>query len=215
MTNLPILSVETSGEICSTAVMVDEKTQYEFTIKKKHVHSQMLMTMINDVLNHSGIKPDECAAIAVSDGPGSFTGLRIGMSAAKGLAMGAGLPIVQVPTMYALALQISGYLTEGDEFAIVNNANISELYYARFVKLENNYDIIDDVRLITKEAYGMKNLFGVRLFGDFAEGENKAASPGAVSVARWAYLFGKDLLNYKYEYIEPNYLKKFVAKVKK
>ena len=215
MTNKPILAIETSGELCSTAVMLTETTYFEFTIKRKHVHSEMLMTMISDLLMYSGIELNECGAIAVSNGPGSFTGLRIGMSAAKGLALGAQLPIAQVPTFNALALQVSDNLNDGEQFVLANNANVSELYYAKFVKVKNNYDIIDEVSLITKDKFEEFDLTDTKIFGDYIKNENALASPNAVSLAKWTYLFGKDLLTYNYEYIEPNYLKKFVAKEKK
>src|SRR4030042_6611650 len=101
---LPILAIETSGELCSTAVMLSEQSFVEMNILKKHVHSQKLFDMIDLVLKNANVELKDIACIAVSIGPGSFTGLRIGLSAAKGMAVGANLPIVPVPSFQALSL---------------------------------------------------------------------------------------------------------------
>src|SRR5690606_14405031 len=103
----PILAIETSGSICGTAVYFTPQKFFSVNIQLKNIHAEQIFNSIDFVLKSAGIKPDELSAVAVSSGPGSFTGLRIGMSAAKGFAFGAGLPIIAVPTFDALALQIS------------------------------------------------------------------------------------------------------------
>ncbi|MFA7422004.1 MAG: tRNA (adenosine(37)-N6)-threonylcarbamoyltransferase complex dimerization subunit type 1 TsaB, partial [Melioribacteraceae bacterium] len=108
MNNLfPILAVETTGEMCSVAIHLDQKNFIELNYLEKHIHSQKLINMVDSVLSQADVKLENIKAIAVSMGPGSFTGLRIGLAAVKGLAFGSSLGIIPVPTFDAYALQIS------------------------------------------------------------------------------------------------------------
>ena len=93
----PIMAIETSESLCSTAVYFSDKKYFQSVLRDKHSHAEKLMGSIEHTLNAAEITVRELGAIAVSSGPGSFTGLRIGMSAAKGLALGAGLAIIAVP----------------------------------------------------------------------------------------------------------------------
>ena len=81
----------------------------EFTVNYKKTHSQTLMPMVDTVLKRLEMKLDELDAIAVSSGPGSFTGLRIGVASAKGLAMAIDKPVISVPTLEALAYNLYGF----------------------------------------------------------------------------------------------------------
>ncbi|MCM1244339.1 MAG: tRNA (adenosine(37)-N6)-threonylcarbamoyltransferase complex dimerization subunit type 1 TsaB [Roseburia sp.] len=103
---MKILSVESSGLTASTAIMSDGILVGEYTIHNKKTHSQTLLPMISDLLEMAEISPAELDAIAVSAGPGSFTGLRIGASTAKGLAWTFGIPIVPVSSLMGLAANI-------------------------------------------------------------------------------------------------------------
>ncbi|OGU54055.1 MAG: tRNA (adenosine(37)-N6)-threonylcarbamoyltransferase complex dimerization subunit type 1 TsaB [Ignavibacteria bacterium RBG_13_36_8] len=214
---LPILAVETSGDICSVAVMFDKKTFSEYSINQKHIHSQKLLDLIKTTFNDHGIKLENVGHIAVSVGPGSFTGLRIGMAAVKGLAFGASLPVVPVPTFEALALRIVNYLPEKTKFIIANNVNLEELYYCRFIKENSSYNIMDALKLVKKIEFSQIIKKGDVIFGNFHSYNPliSIAFPSALDIAKWSYFFGKDLLTFEYDYIEPNYLKKFDIKVKK
>jgi tRNA threonylcarbamoyladenosine biosynthesis protein TsaB len=78
----PILAIETSGNNCSAALYYNENEAFEKTITGKHIHSQKLLTMIDELLIEKKISIKSIKSIAISVGPGSFTGLRIGMSVA-------------------------------------------------------------------------------------------------------------------------------------
>jgi tRNA threonylcarbamoyladenosine biosynthesis protein TsaB len=101
---MKILSIETSTMLGGVAI-VDEKTGLvaETRLNVKTTHSERLMTVIDHVLEQSEIGLDSIDAFAVAIGPGSFTGLRIGLSSAKGLSYATGKPIVAVPTLEAFA----------------------------------------------------------------------------------------------------------------
>ena len=98
-----ILTIETTGPVSGVAIICPGKVIAEFSINSELTHSQTLLPMIDHMLTASGFKLTDIGAIAVSSGPGSFTGLRIGAAAVKGLAFALGLKIVPVATLDALA----------------------------------------------------------------------------------------------------------------
>lgn len=99
-----ILAVDTCGKSCSVAVADGNGLAAEVFTRRRQTHSRHLMPMVEMALEISGIGPGEIDAYAVTRGPGSFTGLRIGMSAVKGMAMAAGKPVVGVSSLEALAM---------------------------------------------------------------------------------------------------------------
>ena len=213
----PILAIETSERLCSAAIMLNEDDFFELNIQQKNIHSEKLMEMISTLFNNADVDLKDLSHIAVSIGPGSFTGLRIGLSIAKGLAYGVDIPIVPVPNFDALALQISNYLNPNDKFIIANKASMSELYVGNYQVTENYFERIDEVNLVGSEEFKMSLRESDILFGNFSRKKSMSnlSSPSAVYVAKWSYIFGKDLVTYNYDFLEPNYLKKFVVKVKK
>lgn len=212
--NRPVLAVETSGELCSAAVYFNDSKYTEINLMLKHVHSERLLDVVDEVLKSAGVALREVASVAVSSGPGSFTGLRIGMSAVKGLAIGAGLPVIPVPTFEALAFQASGYLPEGSKFIIANKVNIEELYYARFISTKDGYEFLEPLQVIYKGDLEEKLNDTSIAFGNALKNGNKmpVVSPSASLIAKWAYLFGKDLLTYDFDFLEPAYLKNFIIR---
>lgn len=104
---MKVLAIESSAVVASVAIAEDEKLICEYTLNYKKTHSQTLMPMIEEIVDTVGIKLDTLDLIAVSSGPGSFTGLRIGSATAKGLAHTLNLPIAAVPTLDAIAYNIS------------------------------------------------------------------------------------------------------------
>ncbi len=105
---MKILALESSGLVASVAVWCDGCLTGEFSTNFKKTHSQTLLPMLDDLLKTLGMEPAEFDAIAVSAGPGSFTGLRIGSATAKGLGLALGLPIIEVPTVDGIAYNLFG-----------------------------------------------------------------------------------------------------------
>lgn len=214
---LPILAIESSADLCSAALLFDKDEFVDKNLTGKHVHSEKLLTTINDVFTEAGIGIKDIRAIAISVGPGSFTGLRIGMAAAKGLAFGANLSLIPVPTYEAFALQLCTEVAANEKFVIANSVNTEELYVEEFRREIEYFSKITDVHLVKKKDFN-KDIYGdCKIFGNYVDGKDQKniASPKALFVAKWAYLFGKDLLTSNYDYLEPNYIKNFIAKVKK
>lgn len=103
-----ILGIESSSLVASVAVVTDDILMAEYTVNYKQTHSQTLLPMLDEVVNRIGIALDTIDAIAVSGGPGSFTGLRIGSATAKGLGLALKKPLIHIPTVDALAYNLYG-----------------------------------------------------------------------------------------------------------
>lgn len=103
-----LLAIESSGLVASIALMTEDKLIGEYTTNFKKTHSQTLLPMMDEVVRMTGISLDAVDAIVISGGPGSFTGLRIGAATAKGLGLALDKPLVNVPTVDALAYNLYG-----------------------------------------------------------------------------------------------------------
>jgi tRNA threonylcarbamoyladenosine biosynthesis protein TsaB len=103
---MKILAVDSSGMVASVAVVCDGSLIAEYTINHKKTHSQTLLPMLDEIIRMAEIDLKEIDAIAVAEGPGSFTGLRIGSATVKGLALALDKPIVPVPTLEGLAYNL-------------------------------------------------------------------------------------------------------------
>lgn len=100
---MKLLALDTSGPVCGVAVLAEGCIRCECAVQNKLTHSVNLLRMVDEALESSGLKLQELDRVAVVTGPGSFTGVRIGVSTAKGLAHGAGLPCVAVDALEAMA----------------------------------------------------------------------------------------------------------------
>lgn len=103
-----ILAIDSATPVAGVALLSEEKLFKEEFSNYKKTHSQTLMVMIDRVMKECESTLDELAAIALSIGPGSFTGLRIGMATVKGLCLAQGIPLVAIPTLDVLAHNIVG-----------------------------------------------------------------------------------------------------------
>lgn len=103
-----ILGIESSSMVASVAVVTDGVTTAEYTVNFKKTHSQTLLPMIDEVVRMLELDLAEIDGIAVSGGPGSFTGLRIGSATAKGLGLALDKPLIHVPTIDAMAYNFFG-----------------------------------------------------------------------------------------------------------
>ena len=105
---MKILAIESSGLVASAAIVTEDTLLAEYTVNFKKTHSQTLLPMVEEIVSMVGMELKEIDAIAVSAGPGSFTGLRIGSATAKGLGLARGKPIIPVPTTHGIAANLYG-----------------------------------------------------------------------------------------------------------
>ncbi|MFK5959287.1 MAG: tRNA (adenosine(37)-N6)-threonylcarbamoyltransferase complex dimerization subunit type 1 TsaB [Lutibacter sp.] len=105
-----ILNIETATKNCSVSIANNGKTIVLKELNNgAYSHAEKLHEFINQVVKEAGIQLSELKAVAVSKGPGSYTGLRIGVSAAKGMCFALDIPLISVNTLQALALSVSNY----------------------------------------------------------------------------------------------------------
>ena len=102
---MTVLGIETATSVCGVALVREDAALAERSLNIGTHHAERLLPMIREVLEQVGLALREVDGVAVSIGPGSFTGLRIGLSTAKGLCWSAGLPLIAVPTLAAFAAQ--------------------------------------------------------------------------------------------------------------
>lgn len=152
-----ILAFETSAKAASVALLEDGKLLGESYQNTGLTHSQTIMVMAEDLLKQCGKAASDVNAVAVANGPGSFTGIRIGVAAAKGFAWGAELPCVGVSTLSAMAVGLGiwqGYVCP------VMDARRSQVYNALFHVDCGKYTRIREDRAISLQELGedVKNL---------------------------------------------------------
>lgn len=126
---MKILAVDTSATAASVAVAEENKLIGEFSINTALTHSQTLMPMVDELLKNTGLSVNDIDAVAVNAGPGSFTGVRIGVAAVKGIAFPKNLPCVSVSTLESMA-----YNMLGNDCIVcsVMDARCSQVYNALF-----------------------------------------------------------------------------------
>ena len=218
-----ILLIETSTALCSVALAQDGKiTSYRESSAPK-AHASLTAVFIQEMLAEHGLTLADCDAICVSKGPGSYTGLRVGVSTAKGLCFGSGKPLLAVGTLDTLVAQVE---TQEDFRYIIPmiDARRMEVYTAVF---ENGVQITETSPMIIDETSFAEYLEqGPCLF--IGDGAGKCADvikhpnaqfcqcwPKASSMLEPAMAAYKEKRFEDVAYFEPFYLKEFVATVSK
>jgi tRNA threonylcarbamoyladenosine biosynthesis protein TsaB len=101
-----VLGIESATSVCAVALVRDGQVEREELVEEDFIHARKLLTILEKVLRESGLTARQVPGVAVSIGPGSFTGLRIGLSVAKGFVFATGAALVGVPTLEALARKV-------------------------------------------------------------------------------------------------------------
>lgn len=145
-----LLALESSGLVASVAVLEDDKLVGEFTTNFKKTHSQTLLPMLDDVIKILGIDIKDIDAIAVSGGPGSFTGLRIGSATAKGFALALDKPVVNVPTVDGIAYNLYG---TSDVICPIMDARRNQVYTGLYTFEGSDFKV-----LVKEKAVGIETV---------------------------------------------------------
>jgi len=148
---LLLLAFETSAKAASVALFRDGQMLGEQYQNSGLTHSQTLMVMAQELLKQCGVAPAQVQGVAVAAGPGSFTGVRIGVAAAKGFAWGAQLPLYGVSTLEAMALGLG--LPSGLVCPVMD-ARRSQVYNALFEMQDGNCVRLTEDRAISLEDLG-------------------------------------------------------------
>lgn len=221
-----ILLLETATDSCSVALSENSNIIAEKYINQPKAHASLLARYICDILQENNLTMEDCSAVAVSKGPGSYTGLRVGVSCAKGLCYGASKPLISVCTLATIAqmaLDNNLYTGEGD-FLIVPmiDARRMEVYTANFNSKGEQLTPVE-AKILDETSYAAELAAGPVLFtGNGAEkfkelvGDNPNAffAPQEPHAAGMRVIAANKLEAGEFEdnaYFEPFYLKDFVA----
>ena len=197
MKDLRILGIDTSGKVASVALSDGEKILWEKSVYTKLTHSQVILPMVEQALCESGYELSDLDCVAVSDGPGSYTGLRIGIGAVKGMCRGCeGLKCAGVSTLASLAYNCLGfcgriisvmrarpdisYVAEFDSNA-KTITRVSDDRVAGDADVFANYDTSSPIMLVGDNASHIKQSF-------FKDNENVVTANAACLLQRAASL---------------------------
>ncbi len=129
-----LVAIETATTRCGVAVWIDEDVVVELALRQPRAHAENLVPLLADALRYAGLDAGRLDAVAVSAGPGSYTGLRIGASTAKGLAVAVDAELVPVPSLEALAYAAREAISESDVLVAAFDARRDEVFAAAFQK---------------------------------------------------------------------------------
>lgn len=144
---MKLLALDTSSNACSVALQVSDDVRVKHVVEPR-AHTKILMPMISELLAESGISISDLDAVVVGNGPGSFIGMRIGASVAQGLSFAAGIGVVPVSSLAAVAAEAMTE-TETERVVVVQDARMHEVYLGCFDKGENGLPVaIGDERIV-------------------------------------------------------------------
>ena len=223
-----IILIETYTDLCSAALTEDGRTVSYIESSEPRKHASLTAVYIGKILEDNGLEVRDCDAVCVSMGPGSYTGLRVGVSTAKGLCFGSGIPLLAIGTMDVLAWQAIGenLLPEGCRYIVpMIDARRMEAYTAVF-DTEGNQIRETRPEIFSQDSFRDLLSAGKVLFIGDAAGkcsgvishENaffcnccpKASSMSVPAMKEYKEKRFKDVA-----YFEPFYLKEFTATVSK
>ena len=159
-----ILAVDTSGPICGVAILADDGLRCEHMVVNKRTHSVNLMPMIDGAFTATGLALQSMDRIAVVVGPGSFTGVRLGVSTVKGLAHGSGKPCVAVDALEAMAAGAGAF---DGVICPIQDARAGQVYGAAFTAAEGSrpHRLMEDTPIaLERYAEKLQTLGGRFLF---------------------------------------------------
>lgn len=218
-----LLIIESSNEICSVALSQEKSIIQEKYINKPNSHSVYLSPFVNEVLNNARMSINELDGVVISDGPGSYTGLRIGSSLAKGICLGAGIPLMAVSTLKGLAKKaLNDYPSVDQAIALVDarrsdayigvyNQQLKPIIKEQFITINSELKI-EKSNAVVVGSGAMKFINELDVKKELKHSESVLYAIDLLDEAmlKWAKQDFVDLTSY-----EPNYIKSvFVTKPK-
>jgi tRNA threonylcarbamoyladenosine biosynthesis protein TsaB len=200
-----ILAIETATDICSAALVHNDNILSSRSLDEKNIHSEKLMVLVDEILIDAHVSIKQLGAIAVSIGPGSFTGLRIGLSTAKGLAMAIGSSIIPVPTLDGIAEEYRrSRQGDGNEiYCSVIDAKRNEAFFSFYSISSSGIQRLTD--------YSIKPKDEIITEADRRNAVLRQVSSNAASIGLLAERNASSMTIHDFSLLEPLYLRDFVA----
>lgn len=221
-----ILNIETSGHACSVAISDDDKVILAKQTDEKNSHSIKLATLTYELFKTLNLKPKQLNAIAISRGPGSYTGLRIGTSFVKGLCYSLNIPLLAIDTLKLMCVNVLQNFSLNNESILcpMIDARRMEVYTALYDVSLNNISEIQPLVLNEQafDQYGNNELYffgsGMNKWKELINGKKTSnfkfisdILPKAELMASLSYQIFKEKKYEDVAYFEPFYLKEFIA----
>lgn len=149
---MTLLALETATDTCGAALLQDEQVVAEAHLHRPRVHAERLTPLVEDVLAHADVTAADLDAVAVSMGPGSYTGLRIGVSTAKGWALATDADLVGLPTLEAYAARVRPMAAPGDVLCPLIDARRDEVYAAAYRVTADDLAVQAETKALTVDA---------------------------------------------------------------
>lgn len=222
-----ILCIETSTTMCSVCVTDGDVVLAIKEINNGFSHAENLHVFIQDVLKEAGVTVKQLNAVAISKGPGSYTGLRIGVSAAKGLCYALQIPLISIDTLQSMAYAVASDKKEDILYCPMLDARRMEVYCAVYNK---NLETLTPVNALVLDEKSIEVFNQNKPICFFGDGMPKAKQllqlikdavfvddifPSAQSMAKIASTKFTEKQFEDVAYFEPFYLKEFFTPVKK
>lgn len=215
-----LLAIESSTSICSVALALNGKVLSKRETDEGLNHASLLTVYIDELFREHEISASMLCSIAVSKGPGSYTGLRIGVSTAKGICYAAGIPLIGITAIEAMALSLKG---NADIIIPTIDAGRMEVYCAVYDGAGNEIEPIE-ARTITEDSFSRYSNrsriilagTGAAKFSDMLSGDRRVevrsdVLPSADKLIKPAYKAFEQKMFEDVAYFEPFYLKAFKA----
>lgn len=218
-----VLGIETSTEVCSAGLADVDGRTFERSLVESHIHSEKLLILVQNVCREAALPLDGVDAVAISEGPGSFTGLRIGMSTAKGLCYALQKPVVAVSTLQAIAEGVFRKNPESKRVVVCVDARQGDFYVGFFGNHAGMAEPECEVTIRTLQDIAGQNVSGAVVvtdrWGEFQEAMGnkvecielraycRGDSVARIGIRKIAGGKTSDLAS-----LEPRYLKDFVVR---
>jgi tRNA threonylcarbamoyladenosine biosynthesis protein TsaB len=225
-----IICIETSTEVCSVCLAIDGSLKAEKTTKESKSHASVLSVFISELLENSSLQASQIDALAVSKGPGSYTGLRIGVSVAKGFAYGSQAALIGVSTLHSMAngLVLENKIPENLKnkdflLAPMLDARRMEVYTALF---NPNMHSVSEIAAVIIDKNSFSEILNKQKIVFFGNGSAKCKSEinheNAIFIDDFS-MSANHIVSIAFDklernqtedlaYFEPYYLKDFIAK---
>lgn len=223
---MTILNIETSTTCCSAAITIDGKPVASVEQLANANHASQLPVFIQQLLHEANVNDWHLDAVALSQGPGSYTGLRIGASTAKGICYGLNIPLIPVDTLQVLCASVpSGVLPDNALLCPMLDARRMEVYTALYQQQRTQLSTISEVQAMIIDADAFAQTLAQQPVYFFGNGAAKCQSvithpnahfvdnvvPQAQCMGLLAEMQPNSLDVKQMAYYEPFYLKEFVA----